>query len=234
MLTPLPKPRTKEEYAYDVLRLAILRCELKPGEKLVIENLSDKLGVSPIPLRGALQRLQSEGLVEITPHTGAIVSDVSPANIEQVSLLLERLEILSFQMLIGKVSETRLARLYTIIDEMDELLASRDLERWSELNIEFHRSVANLTEAKLLIEFVNRALDAWTRLRRWYLPHIILQLPQAQTEHREMLDQLAAGNSQRLATIVYEHNRRMREYYQQAIANAQTDSADGKNGSEGR
>src|SRR3990172_9324733 len=152
MLTQTFKPRTKEEYAYDVLRTAILRCELKPGEKLVLDNLSEKLGVSPIPLRSALQRLQSEGLVEITPHTGAIVSDVSPNNIEQVSLLLERLETLSFEMLADKVTEQDLARLTANIDEMDHLLTARDLEHWSELNIEFHRTVANLTEMKLLIE----------------------------------------------------------------------------------
>ena len=94
MLTPPPKPRTKEEYAYDVLRGAILRCELRPGEKLVLDDLSEKIGVSAIPLRSAVQRLHSEGLVEIIPHTGAIVSDISPGNLEAVSLLLERLEIL--------------------------------------------------------------------------------------------------------------------------------------------
>src|SRR5512144_1932274 len=119
MLTPPPKPRTKEEYAYDVIREAILRCELKPGEKLVIDNLSDKLGVSPIPLRGALQRLQSEGLVEIIPHTGAIVSELSPANIEQVSLLLERLEILSFQVVAHKAGEEDILALRRRIAGMD-------------------------------------------------------------------------------------------------------------------
>ena len=224
MLTQTFKPRTKEEYAYDVLRTAILRCELKPGEKLVLDYLSEKLGVSPIPLRSALQRLQSEGLVEITPHTGAIVSDVSPNNIEQVSLLLERLETLSFEMLADKVTEADLARLTASIDEMDHLLTARDLERWSELNIEFHRTVANLTEMKLLIEFVYRALDAWTRLRRWYLPHIIMQLPQAQNEHRQMLELLKAHDMEGVKRVVVEHNRRMREFYKQAIAESAANS----------
>ncbi len=218
MLTPPPKPRTKEEYAYDVLRVAILRCELQPGEKLVLDDLSEKLGVSAIPLRSAVQRLQSEGLVDIIPHTGAIVSDISPGNLEEVSLLLERLEILSFEMLVDKITDADLKRLRASIDQMDGLLADGDLERWSELNIDFHRSVANLTGRKLLIEFVHRALDAWTRLRRWYLKHIILQLPQAQTEHRQMLDCLAAKDIPGLTRIVMEHNRRMREFYRQAIS----------------
>ncbi len=224
MLTPQPKPRTKEEYAYDVLRVAILRCELKPGEKLVLDDLSEKLGVSAIPLRSAVQRLHSEGLVDIIPHTGAIVSDLSPGNLEEVSLLLERLEILSFEMLAGKVGPADLGPLIVTIDQMDSLLASGDLEGWSEMNIEFHRAVANLTGMKLLIEFVSRALDAWTRIRRWYLRHILPQLPQAQTEHRRMLELLVANDIAGVTGVVFEHNRRMREFYRQAISNSQDNS----------
>lgn len=221
MLTPPPKPRTKEEYAYDVLRGAILRCELRPGEKLVLDDLSEKIGVSAIPLRSAVQRLHSEGLVDIIPHTGAIVSDISPGNLEEVSLLLERLEILSFEMLVGKVIPADLIPLRATVDQMDGLLASCDLEGWSEMNIEFHRAVANLTEMKLLIEFINRTLDAWTRLRRWYLRHILPQLPQAQTEHRQMLDRLAEKDLAGVTGVVVEHNRRMREFYRQAISDLQ-------------
>ncbi len=217
MLTPPLRPRTKEEYAYDVIREAILRCELKPGEKIVIDNLSDKLGVSPIPLRGALQRLQSEGLVEITPHTGTIVSELSPANIEQVSLLLERLEILSFEVLAQKATESDVARLRGILVEMDRLLEAKDVDKWSELNLEFHRTVGNLTEMKMVTEFLNRALDAWMRLRRWYLQRILVQLPQSQAEHHEMVELLARRDIPRLTRVIVEHNRRMREYYKQAI-----------------
>lgn len=48
-LTPAQKAhRTKEEYVYDTLRTAIMHCDLQPGEKLVIDTLSEKLGVSPI------------------------------------------------------------------------------------------------------------------------------------------------------------------------------------------
>ena len=221
MLTLPAKPRTKEEYAYDVIREAILRCELKPGEKLVIDSLSEKLGVSAIPLRGALQRLQSEGLVEITPHTGTIVSELSPGNIEQVSLLLERLEILSFEVLAQKATDADIAQLRKVLAEMDRLLETKDLEKWSELNLEFHRIIGNLTGMKLLIEFLNRALDGWMRLRRWYLHRIIVQMPQSQAEHHEMVELLARRDVPNLTRVVIEHNRRMREYYQQAI----TDSA---------
>ena len=53
--------RTKQEFVYRTLRAAIIRCELPPGERLVIDDLARQLAVSAIPVREALQLLQSEG-----------------------------------------------------------------------------------------------------------------------------------------------------------------------------
>ena len=215
----LPKHRTKEEYAYEVLRTAILHCELKPGEKLVVDALSAQMGISPIPIRTALQRLQSEGLVEITPHTGAIVSDLSPADFEPVSLLLEKLEILAFEIAVHKATADDIARLRQIVDGLGESLATNNLERWAELNIEFHSTVALISNMKLLIEFSTRILDTWTRLRRWYLPPIIAQLPQAQIEHHQMVDLLEQRNIGKLTQVISQHSQRLREYAHQATTN---------------
>ncbi|MCI0476909.1 MAG: GntR family transcriptional regulator, partial [Anaerolineales bacterium] len=186
------------------------------------------LGISPIPIRAALQRLQAEGLVEITPHTGAVVSELSPGNFEPVSLLLERLEILSFEVAAQKATAADIARLRQIVQELESALAAKDMERWSELNIEFHGTVAAITQMKLLIEFSNRLLDAWTRLRRWYLPQIITQLPQAQAEHRKMVDLLARRDIARLTKVAVEHSRRLREYARQATAHPPTESVEKK------
>lgn len=230
MLTSIetPKYRTKEEYAYDVLRRAILHCQLKPGEKLVVDNLCATLGISPIPLRAALQRLQAEGLVEITPHTGAVVTQLSPGNFEPVSLLIERLEILAFEVAARQATDADIARLRGIVEELECALAAKDLERWSELNIEFHSAVAAMTQMELLIEFTNRLLDAWTRLRRWYLPQIIAQLPRAQLEHRQMVELLARRNVAALSRVVKSHSQRLREYARQATANLPPPSAEKK------
>jgi DNA-binding GntR family transcriptional regulator len=215
----LPKHRTKEEYAYEVLRTAILHCELKPGEKLVVDALSDQMGISPIPIRTALQRLQSEGLVEITPHTGTIVSELSPSDFEPVSRLLEKLEILAFEVATDKATPDDIAQLRQIVDELDDALATQNMERWAEKNIEFHATVARISQMKLLIDFSNRILDTWTRLRRWYLPPIIAQLPQAQLEHRQMVDLLAQRNIDELTRVVSRHSQRLREYAHQATTN---------------
>ena len=81
--------RTKQEFAYQTLRDAIMRCELRPGERLVIDDLARRLNVSTIPVREAIQMLQSEGLAVIVPHTGATVAPVSPESIQDVFAVLE-------------------------------------------------------------------------------------------------------------------------------------------------
>ena len=213
-----PRPKTKEDYAYDVLRSAILRCELKPGDRLVLDALSAQLGISSIPMRAALQRLQSEGLVDITPHIGAVVTDLSPINIEEVSLVLERLELMGFELAVQCATAEDIAALRGLLAEMGDMLARGETERWSDLNREFHRSVAALSKNKLLLEFTVRSLDAWIRLRRWYLPEVVLQLQRAHEEHCLMVDLLERRDLHALGALLYEHHERIRNMHRRAVA----------------
>ena len=213
-----PRPRTKEDYAYDVLRSAILRCELKPGDRLVMDTLSQQLGISSIPMRAAFQRLQAEGLVDITPHIGAVVTDLEPINIEEVSLVLERLELMGFELAVACVTAEDIARLRGHLAEMDKVLTRSDTDRWTELNREFHRSVAGLSKNKLLLEFTVRSLDSWIRLRRWYMPEVVLQLQQAQEEHHRMVDLLELRDLHALRDLLFDHHERIRNMHRRAVS----------------
>ena len=84
--------RTKQAFVYRTLHDAISTCEIKPGERLIIDDLARRLQVSAIPVREALQVLQSEGLVITVPHVGATVAPVSRDSIVDVFTVLEGLE----------------------------------------------------------------------------------------------------------------------------------------------
>jgi GntR family transcriptional repressor for pyruvate dehydrogenase complex len=134
---------------------------------------------------------------------------------------------LAFEVAAQTATESDIARLSQIVDALGESLAASDLERWAELNIEFHSTVANISNMKLLIEFSNRILDAWTRLRRWYLPPIIAQLPEAQCEHRKMIELLKQRDLEELTKVVTAHSQRLRGYAHQATAHLPAQSAAG-------
>src|SRR5215208_6723880 len=87
--------RTKQAFVYRTLHDAISTCEIRPGERLVIDDLARRLEVSAIPVREALQLLQSEGLVLLVPHVGATVATLSRESIAEVFTVMEGLEIVA-------------------------------------------------------------------------------------------------------------------------------------------
>jgi len=213
-LTPAPSFPTKETYAYQVLREAILKGKFSPGERLVMDRLSKEMGISPIPLRAALQRLESEGLVEITPHSGAIVAPVSQAEIGDIFLLLEALEAPAFRAAARRVTAEDLAILQSMVDEMGIAAESGDVEAWGNTNELFHRTVASLSGMRLLTEMTGRALDQWARLRRSFAPVLAGRMAQAQDDHRRMMSLLLQGDGESLAELAAAHNRRARIAYE--------------------
>jgi len=211
--------QTKEEYVYETLRNAIMRCDLMPGEKLIIDTLSVELGVSQNPIRGALRRLQADKLVEIVPHIGAVVAEISPDIIEEVFVLLGSLESAAFEIAVSKATEADIGHLRKLLETMDTALAEGDSDRWSALNNQFHLTVAELTRMEMLLDFTQRALDSWDRLRRCYLQSIVSSRPAyAQAEHHQMIDLLAQRDARRLRTLVKKHNRNAMEAYQTLLA----------------
>ena len=214
-----PKPfQTKEEYIYETLRAAILQCKLPPGEKLVIDHLSSVLGVSAIPIRAALQRLQSDGLVEIVPHTGAVVSEISIDDLTEIFTILEALESIAFEYASQRATDSDLVKLEDLVNGMDQAYQNGDIDRWSELNTEFHCSISGITQMDLLKEYTCRTFSFWERIRRYYLKEIVsYRIPKAQVEHHEMIELLKGRKSKELAAKASQHNRQAREAYEKLI-----------------
>lgn len=218
-LQPSQQPyRTKEEYVYDTLRTAITRCELKPGEKLVIDSLSAELGVSPIPVRSALQRLQAEDLVDITPHTGTTVSEISTGTVDEIFSLLAALETVAVTAAAPIVTEADIAHLRELLGEMESALTAGEAHIWYDLNNRFHLSIAHITQMKMLIRFTSRALDSRDRLRNLFQGSFVsVRIAEAQVEHRQMVDLLARRDIEGLKPLVEQHNRRAHQAYRNLL-----------------
>ncbi len=207
--------QTKEVYVYNQLRRAILECRYPPGEKLVIDHLSQELGTSHIPVRAALQRLEAEGLVVLTPHAGASVAPLPPEKVNEIFILLETLERVAFPAAALAIDMNGLQSLEMLVSSMDVALATNDMRDWGRLNIAFHRKIAELSGMPLLVEFTRRALDEWERLSTFYFSQVqSKRLPVAQEEHRQILALLRAGSAERLVELASQHNREANRAYQ--------------------
>ena len=206
---PQSRHRTKQEFAYQTLKDAIMRCDLRPNERLIIDDLARRLHVSAIPIREAIQMLQSEGLVITVPHTGATVAPISPASIQDVFAVLEGLELVASRLVAEAGNAGDLNDLAGIVDQMDDLAAHQDHAEWADMNRQFHRAIGKLPGLPLLAEMTDRALERWNRVRRFYFSGVLVhRVGQAQQEHHEMIDAMRAADLPRLEAAVRQHNRR--------------------------
>jgi DNA-binding GntR family transcriptional regulator len=199
---------TKQEFVYGTLRRAILRCELAPGERLTTQEVADQLEVSLIPVREALQLLQSEGLVEISPHVGASVAPISGSSVAEVFTLLEGLEIVASRVAALRMTREETDALEDLASEMDVAIERGDYELWGELNTRLHVAIAGYTGMPNLREMTERVFDLWYRVQRCFFSEVVLQrVLQSQQEHHAILGALRERDEAALEELIKSHNR---------------------------
>ena len=101
-------PATKQAFVYQTLHSAIMRGELAPGARLRTGDIAQRLGVSVIPVREALQMLHSERLVESAPHVGARVARISRDSIIEVFTVMEGLELVATRTAAERMTPTHI------------------------------------------------------------------------------------------------------------------------------
>ncbi len=204
---PVARHRTKQEFVYRTLRDAIIRCELQPGERLIIDELARRLQVSIIPVREALQTLQAEALVVSVPHVGTSVAPVSRESIVDVFSVLEGLETVATRLVAERGSPEDLEKLEALVAAMDHAVAEQRHEAWADLNRKFHLTISELPGLDLLSELTARVLDRWERVRRYFFKGVLVhRVAQAQEEHRALLTAMRSRDRARVQELVRQHN----------------------------
>jgi DNA-binding GntR family transcriptional regulator len=199
---------TKQQFVYSTLRDSIIRCELGPGTRLVIDDLAKQFHVSIIPVREALRLLQSEGLVVSVAHVGATVAPISRASVVEVFTLLEALETVAARVVAERGNAADLTALGEFVSAMDRALAAGSPLQWAQINTQFHLAISQSTGMPILQDMMQRAVDYWDRVRRFYFRDVLIHRTRlAQAEHHAMLAQMEARDFAGLEKTIREHNR---------------------------
>ncbi len=207
----MPKTITKQQAAYQQLRSAIMSGHLKPGMRLVIDTIAAEYGISAIPIRESLGQLEKEGLVEIRPHAGAVVTDIPESAIVEIFAMLEVLETVSCRLGIEKLDETALSYLEDLVSQME---GCTDPETWLTLNRSFHESLPQLAGLPRLVEQMVRVGEDWQRLRRLrFSDHRGEDKARADRQHRAFLGALKAKDLSGAIEIIQQHNREALQQY---------------------
>ena len=126
------------ERAYEFLKSSVLSGHFKPGERLTEEHLAKKLGVSRTPVREALHKLESEGLIKPLETRGFIVSRDSKDEVEELFELRAILEGYALRMISERISEEDLKQLDRLIAGAEDALRRKRMEEVFKWNTKFH------------------------------------------------------------------------------------------------
>jgi DNA-binding GntR family transcriptional regulator len=209
---------SKKDLVKQALREAILSGELAPGTRLIIDDLANRLGVSPIPVREALQQLQADGYVEIQPFLGTRVTPIEAESVVEVFSLLETIEIVSSRFACLHLTEDERQTLREVVNKMDELVRIRDAEAWSQENRRFHQIICDRAGTRLIASVMTKVLDHWDRLHRVFLKEVFAhRLPEAQEEHRQILQAIEERDPDKVESVIRKHNRNALSAYQEFL-----------------
>ncbi|WP_367760392.1 GntR family transcriptional regulator [Ammoniphilus sp. 3BR4] len=184
------------------LREAILKGKFEPGERIVQEEIANSLGVSRMPVREALRKLEAEGLIQIEPNRGAVVKPLSLEDIEEIYLLRSVLEKMAVEESLKKIQKqdiVEMESLVTIMDQVDEV------DYFISTNIEFHRLLMKHCTKKRLLSFINTLWNGFPQ----QTPHLLEnQMKKSNQEHREILEAVKENEVQKAAELVSNHVQR--------------------------
>lgn len=190
----------------DQIRNAILSGKIRPGARLIEEDLAASLQVSRGPVRQAIFRLQQEGLVVHEPHKGATVGEVSEDDVAEIYSLRLALERLAIEQAIRKASDRDLAEIELVLSRFRETPRSSINRRMvAELDIDFHDAIFRAAGSW-------RLYRAWQTLRSQLMMFLMLRealpddyLDSWQGDHQMLLDVIRAGNVAKAQKVVDAH-----------------------------
>ena len=189
------------DVVFNTLRQAILKGELKPGERLMEIALAERLGVSRTPIREAMRKLEQEGLVVMIPRRGAQVANITEKDLNDVLEVRIALENVAIEKACARMTEEEMGRLWLAAKEFEHTIAEGNLVKLAEADVAFH-------------EIIYQASD---NMREQIYRYRVEYLKEGETrdvlvkEHEELTKAIRERDVERARELSFQHieNQRM-------------------------
>jgi len=199
-------PTSKADHAYETILRSILDGEYEPGERLVIERLARELGVSVVPVREAIRRLEADGYVTFTRNIGATVTAIDldryPETIEAVAAL----EGIAIGLAAPHLTATDLRRAREVNDRLRESLSKFDPTQFTRLNRRFHEILYGACPNRHILAILEREWALLDTTRRSAFTYIPERAARSVQEHDDLLEMIETGaNSSDIERFARDH-----------------------------
>jgi DNA-binding GntR family transcriptional regulator len=200
---------------YEALRKAIIEGRLARDERLVQDDLATQFGTSRIPVRDALKRLETEGLVTLDERGSYVVSYFGSEDVEEIYGLRLLLEPYAATKALACMTANDLEELENLAQEMREAAALKDIERYVQLNQTFHFSLYELSQQRRLVRLIQSLWSGLMPLTPMAVPG---QLKRSASEHEGILRALQERQQATLEALIRDHIEHARRALQVHLA----------------
>jgi len=192
------------DVVFHTLREAILKGELKPGERLMELQLAAKLGVSRTPIREAIRMLEQEGLAITVPRRGAEVARMTEKDMQDVLQVREALDELAASIACELITDEEMEQLEQAAKDFEEATDTKDVKRIADTDMVFHDIIYHATRNPKLVNILNNLREQMYRYRVEYLKDE-QNYPVLLKEHREILMGFRERNTDMVTDSMRKH-----------------------------
>lgn len=188
----------------ELLRSDIASGRLAPNERLKAPEIAKRFGVSPSPVREALQKLQSEGLVVLKPNQGAMVREITAVEFAHISRVRLAVEMMQARLCAEIRTSEIVKSLKAAAEAFEEAVKKGDVARRLQANQAFHRAIIGCDSNAWAQEIVDRSYSITAALRRIYAQSDE-RMQSAVAEHYAIIDAIEAQDPETAAQLMQEH-----------------------------
>ncbi|WP_217133483.1 GntR family transcriptional regulator [Leucobacter chinensis] len=189
---------SKTDLAYRVMRERIDSGTYMPGYRLVIAPIAQELGISAVPIREAIRRLEAEGLITFERNVGAQVALVKETEYLHAMQTLALVEGFATALASPEVTAEQIARARRINDTMRQTLDDFDPQRFTQLNLDFHSVLFESCPNPHVLELVHRGWNRMRVLRNSSFTFVPGRAHESVEEHERLLALIESGSAAEL------------------------------------
>ena len=204
------------DVVFQTLRTAILKGDLKPGERLMELQLASKLGVSRTPIREAIRMLEQEGLARTIPRKGAEVAGMTEKDMEDALQIRCVLEELAARRSCQNITDEEMRELKIAMVAFEEKTREGNVVELAKADVTFHDIIYRAADNPKLLVLLNNLREQMYRYRTEYMKDDRIH-PVLIREHKEMVKALESRDQELVAREVRQHLRNQEEVMKKII-----------------
>lgn len=194
-----------KERAYDEIKRYILSTDFPPGTFLAERQLAAQLGMSKTPVKAALERLELEGFITVSPQQGIVVRDLSVQEVVDQYEIRVALETYALRTVAGRLTAEQVATLRANLKAQQRLLGSANVEEMTTLDAAFHRLFAEFLGNQEVLRVMGQLRDKMQRIITKVFRLNPGRIDTSYEEHLAIAEAAIAGDGERAAKLLEAH-----------------------------